>query len=610
MFAKISTKIVRHKFASSILVLAVLPGGYFFYHKFTASGGATQYVTAMAEKGTLVVSVTGSGQVSNLNQADIKPKASGDVIALYVKPGQNVKKGSLLVQIDTTDAERSVRDAKTSLETAKLDLDKFLQPADLLTLLQSENSLIQTQESKQKAEDTLKKDYEDGFNTVANAFLSLPAVMGGLHDVLFLSDKNLGGQGGQWNIDFYASAAQNYDARALQYKDNARKTYQTAREQYDQTFSDYKNASRFSDTATIEKLIDGTYDMTRGMAEAVKSANNLIQFYEDTLRERGFIPQSVADTHLSSLNSYTGTINNHVTGLLSAKQSLKDSKDSIVSAERSIEEKTLSVAKTKSAPDDLDIRAKKITIQQKEDALLAAEQVLADHFIRAPFDGIIAKVSVKKGDSVSSGTAVATLITRQKLAEISLNEVDIAKIKTGQKATITFDALENFSLTGEVTEVDTIGAVTQGVVTYSVKIGFDTQDERIKPSMSLSTAIIMDVKQDVLLVPNSAIKQQGDMAYVEIIDGNISSVSSANVSTVAPALPPRRQSVTTGLFNDEMTEVTTGLKEGDKVVTQTITPIASASQSTTQQNTGLRIPGITSGGGGGGFQGGGRGLGR
>ena len=107
----------------------------------------------------------------------------------------------------------------------------------------------------------------------------------------------------------------------------------------------------------------------------------------------------------------------------------------------------------------------------------------------------------------------------------------MAKVKVGQKVTLTFDAIEDLSITGEVAEIDTLGTVSQGVVNYAVKIVFDTQDERVKSGMSVSAAIITDVKQDVLLVPNAAVKSN-DEQYVEVLENNI----------------PRNQTVETGLI--------------------------------------------------------------
>jgi HlyD family secretion protein len=107
----------------------------------------------------------------------------------------------------------------------------------------------------------------------------------------------------------------------------------------------------------------------------------------------------------------------------------------------------------------------------------------------------------KKGESISSGGTVATLITEQQVAEISLNEVDVAQVEVGQKVTLTYDAIEDLQISGSVAEVDLIGTTNQGVVSYTVTILFDTQDERIKPGMSVSATIITEIKQEVIVVP-------------------------------------------------------------------------------------------------------------
>jgi HlyD family secretion protein len=576
---KIIKKILASKLLLAITILILLGGGYWGYKAFFGASAAVRYVSAQVQKGTLIVSVSGSGQVSASNQVDIKPKVSGDVVYIGVKNGQEVKAGALIAQLDATDAQKAVRDAEANLESAKLSLEKLKQPADTLSILQAENSLAQAKESKLDAEAALKKAYDDGFNTISNAFLDLPTVITGLHDVLFNSDFSIN----QENLSYYANAVKSYDDKVLQYKDDAYSGYQTARAAYNKNLSDYKIVTRYSDTSQIESLLDETYNTTKSIAEAIKNANNLIQFYIDKLTERNLKHDSRADAALTNLNTYTGKTNTHLLNLLSIQNTIRNSRDAIVNADRSIAEKTESLAKLKAGADALDIQSAELTVKQRENALLDAKEKLADYYVRAPFDGIIAKVNAKKGDSVSSASILATLITRQKLAEISLNEVDVAKIKVGQKATLTFDAIPDLTITGQVAEIDTVGTVTQGVVTYAVKITFDTQDDRVKPGMSISAAIITDIKQDALLVPNSAVKQQGDTAYVEIFAGETQ--------------VPRRQTVQIGLSNDTMTEVTNGLKEGDQIVTQTITQTA---QSQSQQNTGLRIPGLTGGGGGGG----------
>ena len=560
MISRIFNLISEHKRITTISLIIIVMGGYFGYRNLTKDDSGVRYMMAAVEKGTLIVSTSGSGQVSVSDQIDIKPKVSGDVVYVGVKNGQEVKTGTFLVQIDTNDAEKALREAKTSLETAQLELDELLEPPDELDLLRAENDLAQAKESKQKAEDNLGKSYEDGFNDVADAFLDLPTIMGGLKNILFGNDLNLS----QANIDYYVGAVERYDSGIVQHKEDANNSYQLARTEYDQNFQNYKDASRYSDTETIENLTEGTYETAKYIAEAIKDAKNLIDFYKDIMVQVGVRIPVLVSTHQNTLDNYTGISNSHISNLLSARRSIEDYKESIINNERSIEELELSLAGLIAGADSLSIRAKQIAVQQKEDVLLDAQQNLADHYIRAPFDGIVAEINAKKGESISPGNIAVTFIAKQKIAEITINEIDVAEVGVGQKTTITFDAIKDLTITGEVIEIDVLGSVSQGVVTYDLKIAFDSQDERVKPGMSISAAIITNVKQNVLVVPNSAIKYKGDIQYVEVMERDNTS------------LP---QQVEIGTSNDTMSEIISGLQEGDIVVTQKVGLTSTASVS-------------------------------
>ena len=585
---KIKSYFLAHKIISVIVLVAVLGGGYWGYNKLTSTALDTRYVTAKVEKGTIISSISGSGQVSASNQLDIKPKVSGEITAVYIKAGQEVNAGAILAAVNSADAERAMRDAETALETAKLELDKILEPLDELTLLQAETSLAETKESKQKAKDNIKKAYDDGFNTVSNVFLDLPGIMTGLNDMFFKS--NIGT--GQWNIDWYEGQVRSEDRDKTKiFKQNFVDSYYKAKTAYDTSFDNYKVVSRTSDNATVEALITQTYDTTRLISDAIKNANNYLDLVNSSIQTNNADTPAILTTHKASLNSYTSKTNTHLSSLLSLERSLKDSQEAIVSADRTIAEKELSLAKTKEGPDDLDIRAKKIAIQQREDALTTAKQTLSDHYIRAPFAGVIAKVNARKGDSASAGTAVATLITKQKIAEISLNEVDVTKVKIGQKATLTFDAIEDLTITGEVIEVDLIGTVSQGVVSYIVKIGFDTGDGEVRSGMTVSANIITDMKQDVLTVPSSAVKTQGNLNYVEIVNEDLPlTQTSQTVGVLLPTLPTQVP-VVLGLSSDESVEIISGLTEGDQYVVRKITT------TTTSQSTSTSAPSLLGGGG-------------
>ncbi|MBI4262427.1 efflux RND transporter periplasmic adaptor subunit, partial [Candidatus Uhrbacteria bacterium] len=639
----------RHKIITLLILIAGAGGGYYWYTTAYNTSGVVRHVLGIVERGTLIQSISGSGQVSSLNQLDVKPKVSGDLVVLNIKNGDAVRVGAIIAVIDSRDAQKAVRDAEVSLASAQLSLDKLKKPADVYAVLQTENALAQAKrdlddllkppdalailqaenalttagESKQKSTDNLAKAYEDGFNAVANAFLDLPDVVTGLYDMLYTSTLS-GSGGGQWNIDYYASSVGSAEyAKALQLRDEVNTKYQDARKAYDQNFSNYKSATRLSDRAIIETLLNETYETTRAIAESVKSTSNLIQYYRDSLTNRNVKPHTISDTHRASLNTYTGKTNTHLSTLLSLTRTVQDNKDAIVVAERTIAEKTETLDKLKRGPeagaietarervrereeslaklragaDALDIRSQELAVQQRINALRDVHEKLADYTVRAPFDGIIAKSDMKRGDAVSSATVLATLIAKQQIAEIALNEVDIAKIHIDQKATFTFDALPNLSITGRVVEVDTVGTISQGVVTYTVTLAFDTTDDAVKPGMSTTATIITDMKTDVLLVPLSAVKTQGAQRFVEI-PGEGESKDTALGESVILGVPVVRQMVETGMSNDDMIEVTSGIGAGDRIIIRTIQP--STQTQTTQTSLFGGIPGGQRGGGGGG----------
>ena len=602
MISNILKQILRHKFITVIILLFIVGGGYFGYQRLTGDKNAVRYATAAVEKGTLIVSVSGSGQVSASNQVNIKPEVSGKVVSLNVANGEKVKVGSLLFIIDKTDYQKAVADAETALETAQLDLDDLLAPPDELTLLQSENALAKAKQSKEEAEENIKTGYEDAFNEVVDVFFDLPTIITQAQNVLYdydiakseitISDYN-------WNISVYKNSFAYYDRDKLEpFIESAENDYKIARKNYDQNLSDYKNSSYNADNATISSLLDETATTTKAIAQAIKSEINLLDFVTDYLTNHNLRVYSAITSYRSSLKSYFSQTNSFVQNLASTQKSLQSNSQALIDAEISLKEKELSLADLKAGADELEIRSKKNAVQQKEEALETAKQNLSLCSVYAPFDGLIAEVNIKKGDTVSAASAAVTLISQQNIAEITLNEIDAAKVKVGQKTTLTFDAIPEVSMSGKVIEVDTVGTVTQGVVNYGVKIAFDTEEEKVKPGMSVTADIITDSKQDVLVLPNSAIKSQGDSYSVELVEApeEMRQQLLANVSGVTLPNPPKSQSIEIGLSNDLSTEIVSGLKEGDIVVTSTISPNkVQTTKTQTNQSRGtqeFRIPGL------------------
>ncbi len=220
--------------------------------------------------------------------------------------------------------------------------------------------------------------------------------------------------------------------------------------------------------------------------------------------------------------------------------------------------------------DQLARKSQKINVNQQSIKLADTREKLLDYSIRAPFDGVVTGLAINVGDSVSRDTTIASVITKEMIAKISLNEVDASRVQTGNEAIITIDAINGQPISGIVSKIDTIGTVTQGVVYYNAEISFSDASSLIRPSMSVSAAITVAKKENVLIIPNGAIKKSDQNGYyVQIPNGNGRNVTVKTTDT--GGLNLGRKQIETGIANDTDTEVTSGLSEGDTIITQIIT---------------------------------------
>lgn len=673
---QVTRPLKKKKYIRIIAILIIVSAmGYFGYQSTKGSENIVRYTLSPVTKGTLITTVSGTGQVDVTHQVEVKSKASGEILSLNAENGQEVKSGFILAKIDSTDAQKSVRDAALALQNAQLSLKKTLKPTDDYTITQSrisleqaktdlkkmtdpptaydlitaQNSVAQAERDLQKSKDDYstaefnatqqkEKNFDDGYSAVSNAFLDMPQIVKDIKDV-------------QWNDN----AAEEIKDRITYYKmilgdDSSLITSLTddlpvASSTFDSTFEIFKSTQRNSDYDQLYELLDKTEVAARAISESLESSRNVL----DAVTNREYEQYNLAPTidrlkttittdipiinkHITTLQNAKDTLDtmtndtplnllNAKNAITSAEEKLKERKESlkkledgatpedILNAQANVEQKQQALDKLLAGADELDVKAQQLNVKGKQNSLLDANNTLSDYSIKVPFDCVIAQLNVSLGDTVSGGTSIATVITKQLLAQISLNEVDVAKVKIGQKATLTFDAIDSLSISGDIVEIDTLGTVSQGVVTYNVKIAFDTQDERIKPGMSVSAAIITEVRQDVTLVPNSAIKTQGTTSYVEMFETsaqttNITNLTSNNTNstdrTVTSLNPPIQQIIETGIANDTETEVISGLNEGDMIVTKTTNSTAkgtpSATSSTIGASGGLRLPGMGGGG--------------
>ncbi len=580
-FKKVSAYAKLHKTISVIIILVIAGGGYWIYKTFTSSSASVSYVLGTVERTTIVSSVSASGQVSTVNQIDIKPKASGDVTWVGVKAGDTVRAGQALAYIDATSAKQTIADAESSLAAAKLQYQKDSAQAPI--------DYDKSVEALDDAKKSLDTTYNDTYNTVSNAYLDLPTAVTGMQNILY--STNLSGQNSsKWNIDAFRDIANQYsNASSISaigtFVDITERDYKLARTKYDEALLDFKNLTRYSATIDLEKVLSSSVDTTTSIAQALQSEINLLDAVTDEATIRNTVVNPAIATMRNNARTYLTAVNSNLSALLNQQKSLDTTKKTIRDSERNIEIYKIG---NESGNNPISLQSSAGSIANQERNLQELKNNLSYYTVTAPFAGTIASVSLKRFDTVSTGSSVATLITTQKIAQLSLNEVDATKISLGDKATLTFDAIESLTLTGEVIEIDAVGTVSQGVVSYKVKIGFDSQDERIKSGMTVNSSIQTEVKQDVLAIPSSSVKTQNGVTYVQVFNPTLT--ETGGTGGVVSAVLPTQIEVKIGISDDTKVEILEGLKEGEQIVTRTISGTATASK-TTSGNAGGGIGG-------------------
>ncbi len=560
--------ILAHKVISVVAAAVILSVFYYAYNNAVAvSNSAPRYVLTAVQQGTFIASIAGTGQVSASIQLNIQPQVSGTITSIDVTQGQKASAGDVLVRLDPTTAEKTVRNAQISLQSAKLSLQQLEEAPTQLSITQDQNAITQAEASQQTAQANLSEDYENAFNNISGAFVNMPGIISGLNNILFGMSVNPS----QTNADAYNSLIAPDAPDSIQFERTAVDSYYRAVAAYNQNLQDYNDTDRNSSTTTISSLLNETYVTSQTVAAAVKDAKDFLDLVVNTENTYNLKPPSVLTANENSLQTYTSTIDTDINNLLGQQNTLQNDASTLNIDTLSISVAQQTLQKLLAGPDPLSVQAQQLSIQNAQNNLTDAEQQLAYYTVRAPFDGVVASLPLIVGDQASAGTTVATMITAKSLAVVQLNEVDAAKLKLGDEATMTFPAIPNLTIAGTVSEIDTIGTVSQGVVTYNVQVAFDAQNTNIKPGMSVSAAIVTNVESNVLLVPNSAIQSQGTSKYVQVLNlPQGSSTAVANAQGVASATPPTLQTVQVGDSNNTETVITSGLKVGDMIVSRTI----------------------------------------
>jgi HlyD family secretion protein len=214
--------------------------------------------------------------------------------------------------------------------------------------------------------------------------------------------------------------------------------------------------------------------------------------------------------------------------------------------------------------DTAKLKQARAQVEQSEASLKQLEEQLSYTTIVAPMDGVILSRDVEIGDAVSSilvlGSTATLIMTEGDINEVyvqgKVDEADIAHVYMGQQARIKVESFRDRVFNGKITKIAPMGVEKDNVTTFEVRVSINNPGGELKANMTANAEILLDEHKGVLTVPENAVSYDSQKnASVEIPDKSQKDGE-------------RQVPVKVGLSNGSVTEVVSGLKEGDTVVLQ------------------------------------------
>lgn len=205
----------------------------------------------------------------------------------------------------------------------------------------------------------------------------------------------------------------------------------------------------------------------------------------------------------------------------------------------------------------LDVSAAQVL--QAEADLESARIQLGYTKIYAPIGGVVAEVSTQVGETVAASFTSPTFVTIIDLDRLEVwayvDETDIGRVEQGQQVIFTVDTYVDAELEGTVTAVRPMADVQDAVVNYVTVVEIDGDHGRIlRPEMTATVNILLESREDVIAIPNRAVRRDRTGTYAFAIEGG---------SRV-------RKEIRIGYRGRDYTEIVHGLNEGDRVIVGTI----------------------------------------
>lgn len=515
-----NTRLVVAVLAAVALVLGVLIYRDVFVGTKNANNTLNLYTVA---RRTVTASVTGTGNVVPMAQANLSFKVSGVLTEIDVRVGDHVTAGQVLARVDSTPEQQALASAQANLAIAQANLQTAVTPLTPTQVSQLQHNLAIAQQT-----------YND---TVAQVNLTNT------------QDAN------QVAVD---QNQVNSDQQALDFN----LTYQQDKQKL------------ATDTSTLDAAI-AQFNADGCRAQAFPYSGACATDFTAVS-----LAQSAVDADQMTLNTFPG-VSQLKADQAKLAQDIQKQQSDRSSGQRTINQAAASVTNardqlnTQTASHPNQVLSAQAQVASAQAALQAARQNLANTTLTAPMDGQVDSINGVVGEmaGTGSGTTAQAPGTQAPLPNsaasnafmvignvsgmevvIPFAESDASRLASNQDTQVTFDALPNVTISGKLIAVASAATVQSGVVNYYATVALNQTNPQLKEGMTSNATVTVSRATNVLTVPNLAITRLGGQAYV------MAYVNGQQVQTT----------IETGVVGDQYTEVTGGLNEGAKVVIPTL----------------------------------------
>ena len=617
--------IARLGFLNGLLGAALIGAGVGAY--FAVAGTGTTTVpprTATVQRGVVLSTTSATGTLQAATELNVGFMAAGTITSVAVKPGERVKRGQVLGRIDDTSAQQSLDQAQASLATAQAQYEATLTGETAVQRRQDALSIAQAKQTLANAEATKKQDAAQSAASVTQAQNALRTDQGQEKVDLYqqTQDRATYANADAANAAIAADKTQLTNDQAKQQAD----TQQQLNLQHQQTVdkqnlslaqSDLAQAQAAKDTAAAASDQDQVDDFNSD----VNNDQNQLDALSRTLQLDGYaITQdntklSNDQAALTALQNDTKAIRADEAKIVADRQGLDTAKmNATATAERDVQtiagdrmavkNAKVAVAVKQAPPTAAALAAARASIVNAQVGVATAQKTLDETVLRAPIAATVASVGGQVGTAESGGgnsalsssssstsgtgssgggssTGFVTLTGINGMELVAgFAETDTAKLRVGQPATVTVDALPNTELAAHIVAIDGTATSSSGVVTYNVTFALDRSEPGLKSGMTANVDVIVGEADNVLHVPTAAVNGSGSNTSVTVLRNG----KQVRVPVVA------------GLAGDSSTAILSGLTNGQTVVLPQVTISSTGGSSNTTGGGTLNFGG---GGGGG-----------